>query len=302
MGKIIDLTGQRFNKLTVIEKTPERKNRQVVWKCQCDCGKITYVVGQALRTGHTKSCGCLNHEKKDSDSLIGKTFGKLTVIKRSDFTYNNKIYWTCECDCGCRLDVSGTDLRNLNITSCNSCKEDKIWNDLSYQKFGLLTTICPTGEKQNSHIVWKCKCECGNFCEVNANSLKTGNTSSCGCLSKKSIGEEKISKFLKEKNINFKRQFSFSDCLSPKNFPLLFDFAIFDKNNDLKCLVEYDGIQHFKPIEYFGGKEYFDYLQYCDEKKDSYCKENNIPLLRIYYKEIDNVEKYIEEFLLNVNL
>lgn len=302
MGKIIDLTGQRFNKLTVIEKTPERKNRQVVWKCQCDCGKITYVVGQALRTGHTKSCGCLNHEKKDSDSLIGKTFGKLTVIKRSDFTYNNKIYWTCECDCGCRLDVSGTDLRNLNITSCNSCKEDKIWNDLSYQKFGLLTTICPTGEKQNSHIVWKCKCECGNFCEVNANSLKTGNTSSCGCLSKKSIGEEKISKFLKEKNINFKRQFSFSDCLSPKNFPLLFDFAIFDKNNDLKCLVEYDGIQHFKPIEYFGGKEYFDYLQYCDEKKDSYCKENNIPLLRIYYKEINNVEKYIEEFLLNVNL
>ena len=45
MGKIIDLTGQKFNKLTVIEKTDERKNRQVVWKCRCDCGNISYVVG-----------------------------------------------------------------------------------------------------------------------------------------------------------------------------------------------------------------------------------------------------------------
>ena len=235
-------------------------------------------------------------------SLIGQKFNKLTVIKRSDYIFNNKIYWTCECDCGRRLDVLGTDLRNLNVTSCNFCKEDKIWNDLSYQKFGLLTAICPTGEKQNSHIVWKCKCECGNFCEVNSNSLKSGNTSSCGCLNKKSIGEEKISKILNEKNINFKRQFSFSNCLSPKNFPLLFDFALFDEDNNLKCLIEYDGIQHFKPIEYFGGKLYFNYLQHCDESKNIYCKKNEIPLLRINYKEIDNMEKYIEEFLLNVNL
>ena len=57
MGKIKDLTGQRFGDLVVLEITPERKNRQVVWKCQCDCGNITYVVGQALRSGHTKSCG-----------------------------------------------------------------------------------------------------------------------------------------------------------------------------------------------------------------------------------------------------
>ena len=196
----------------------------------------------------------------------------------------------------------GTDLRNLNVSSCNYCKEEKIWNDLSYQKFGLLTAICPAGEKQNSHIIWKCKCECGNFCEVNSNSLKSGNTSSCGCLNKKSAGEEKISKILNEKNINFKRQFSFPNCLSPKNFPLLFDFALFDEDNNLKCLIEYDGIQHFKPIEYFGGKLYFNYLQRCDENKNIYCKENEIPLLRINYKEINNMEKYIEEFLLNVNL
>ena len=302
MGKIIDLTNQKFNKLTVIEKTSERKNRQVVWKCQCECGKITYVVGQALRNGHTKSCGCLNYEKKDLNSLVDKKFGKLTVIKRSDFSYNNKIYWTCECECGRNLDVLGTDLKNLNINSCSYCKEEKVWNDLSYQKFGLLTAISPTDKRQNSHIVWKCECECGNFCEVNSNSLKSGNTTSCGCLGKKSIGEEKISNILKTKNINFKKQYSFQNCLSPKNFPLLFDFALFDNNNKLKCLIEYDGIQHFKPIEYFGGNEYFEYLQLCDKIKNSYCDKNNIILLRINYKNFNNIEKNIEELISNVNL
>ena len=53
MGKIKDLTGQRFGKLTVLEITEERRNRQVVWKCQCDCGNIVYVVGGSLRNGHT---------------------------------------------------------------------------------------------------------------------------------------------------------------------------------------------------------------------------------------------------------
>ena len=45
MGRIKDLTGQKFGKLIVLEITPERRNRQVVWKCLCECGNITYVVG-----------------------------------------------------------------------------------------------------------------------------------------------------------------------------------------------------------------------------------------------------------------
>ena len=173
MGRIIDLTGQRFNKLTVIEKTDKRKNRQVVWKCKCDCGNITYVVGQALRTGHTKSCGCLNYEK-DNSSLINQKFGKIKVLKRSEKNLNKKIYWECICECGNTLTVLGSDLKNQKIQSCSSCKDKKIWNDLSYQKFGLLTALEPTEKRKNSHIVWKCICECGNTCEVDASSLKSG--------------------------------------------------------------------------------------------------------------------------------
>lgn len=57
----IDLTGQRFNKLLVLEYV-YTKNGQVYWKCQCDCGNIKNITGSHLRTGHTKSCGCLQKE------------------------------------------------------------------------------------------------------------------------------------------------------------------------------------------------------------------------------------------------
>lgn len=64
MTKPIDLTGQRFGRLLVLQMSPERrgKRKDVAWICRCDCGKITCVVTGALRHGHSKSCGCLNLE------------------------------------------------------------------------------------------------------------------------------------------------------------------------------------------------------------------------------------------------
>jgi len=57
-----DLTGQKFGRLTVIEKTGKRLCGHIVWKCQCECGNIAEVMGRNLLTGHTKSCGCLEKE------------------------------------------------------------------------------------------------------------------------------------------------------------------------------------------------------------------------------------------------
>lgn len=63
MGKLVDLTGQRFGKLTVIEKTDIRSCRAVMWKCLCDCGNITYVNRGNLNNGAVRSCGCILSEK-----------------------------------------------------------------------------------------------------------------------------------------------------------------------------------------------------------------------------------------------
>lgn len=58
------MIGKKFGKLTVLEECKEQnKHRQKVYKCQCDCGNIAYVRGYKLRSGYTKSCGCLRHEK-----------------------------------------------------------------------------------------------------------------------------------------------------------------------------------------------------------------------------------------------
>ena len=227
MGKIKDLTGQRFGKLVVLEMTPERRNRQVVWKCQCDCGNITYVVGQALRDGHTQSCGCKNYESRNYKNLIGQKFGKLTVIKQND-----------------------------------------------------------RQSTKDRHILWDCQCECGCIRTVSSKSLLSGNVLECyNCSNHKSIGEQQIETLLINNDIKFIRQYSFQDCISPKIGQLLFDFAIIDDNNNLLYLIEYDGIQHFQPIKYFGGEENFYYLQKCDEIKNQYCKNHNIPLIRIPYNK-----------------
>lgn len=55
-----DLTGQRYGQLLVVRRTAERIARSVVWECRCDCGNTKLTSANRLKTGHCKSCGCLN--------------------------------------------------------------------------------------------------------------------------------------------------------------------------------------------------------------------------------------------------
>ena len=119
---------------------------------------------------------------------------------------------------------------------------------------------------------------------VPAHRLLSKNTLSCGS-NRKSHGEIEIENFLKEKQINFISEYSFDNLRSPNsNKKLRFDFAIF-KNNNLDFLLEYDGEQHFKPIEYFGGQEEYIKRTIYDNLKFLYCQNHNIPLYRIYYNK-----------------
>lgn len=63
MGKVKDLAGQRFGRLVVLYDTGERKSRNVVWRCKCDCGNEVDVAGYSLTSGNTTSCGCYNRER-----------------------------------------------------------------------------------------------------------------------------------------------------------------------------------------------------------------------------------------------
>ena len=81
MQKTADLTGQRFGKLTVIERTDERQDRYLVWRCKCDCGEEIFVNTKRLTRGTISHCGCASTRITD---LTSQRFGKLTVIERTD--------------------------------------------------------------------------------------------------------------------------------------------------------------------------------------------------------------------------
>ena len=75
MSKFIDRTGQKFGRLTLIERVENNKFNQVQWKCRCDCGKEVIVKAYSLTTGQTKSCGCLKKEQ-DFINIIKVKHGK----------------------------------------------------------------------------------------------------------------------------------------------------------------------------------------------------------------------------------
>lgn len=72
MSKSIDLTGQKFGRLIVLERYGSNKKNVALWKCQCDCGNVKIVRSDMLRNGHTKSCGCLMLDKTRETSIENK--------------------------------------------------------------------------------------------------------------------------------------------------------------------------------------------------------------------------------------
>lgn len=121
--KLIDLTGQKFNRLTVLSRSPfNSKNGEgeAQWFCQCDCGNYTTVPGYKLRTGRIKSCGCLKRENTSKRSIkteIGNRYGHLLVVEYVGSS-NGYAEWQCLCDCGQKVIVRGSNLRNGNTQSC----------------------------------------------------------------------------------------------------------------------------------------------------------------------------------------
>lgn len=231
MSKLIDMTGQKFGRLTVLYKAPSTGG-QAEWICQCSCGNITKVKGGHLRNGTIQSCGCYNKEqtsKSRTVDILGRRFGKLTVIKY-------------------------------------------------------------LGSK-NGRAMWRCRCDCGNEIDTYSSYLQTGDTKSCGCII--SYREEIIEKYLTLHKIPHQRQYSFKN-LRGKKYPLRFDFAIFNPDGTLKCLIEYQGEEHYRNIFKLSLEDYAAFLL-RDKRKRVFCKHNNIPLYELSKQDeiISDLERLI---------
>lgn len=228
----------------------------------------------------------------------GIKINHLTVIKKTDKRQNRKIMWEVQCDCEAKTHflVRSDALSSGRTKSCGCTRKGNINRriDLTGQKHGHLTAlyIHPEQKKQNQNLIWICQCDCGNLTEVSTANFK--HTNSCGKCNKKSIGEEKIEKILIESNISFIKQYKFDTCrFKDTNQKARFDFYV-----DNKYLIEYDGRQHF--YEDNGTKwEKLEYYKQHDAIKNQWCKENNIPLIRIPYTHLKDLS--IKDLLLETS-
>ena len=240
--------------------------------------------------------------KEDDGSPLklkkGMTFGNWTIIER-DFNPTSKshsTFWFAKCGlCGEIYSVNRDSLISNKSSCCNYCKCNAYRNRYDYSigtMFGYLEVMSEPfymGSGANKGVKCKChKCNREDLVNVRLSHLLGqghSRTISCGCA-QESAGELKIRQILEKAKIPFKSQYYIKDF----NKYAPFDFAIFDKEGNLIELIEYDGEQHFKPVEVWGGKEQLNIQQERDTRKNLYCKEKRIKLLRIPYTDFDKID------------
>ena len=299
-----DLTNMTFGRLKALFPVYNDKNT-LMWLCVCQCGNEVVVDPYNLRSGHTTSCGCYNLDNLKTRfeqryfNLVGTRFGRLIVVEYEGMKYTSnqsrpRPFLLCNCDCGNQIDVNFVDLDSGHVQSCGCLKSENTknrWeqyredNSIIGKTFGMLTTIDYLGVKEG-HACYKFQCSCGNQIEEYGFRVTSGHVSSCGCA--KSLGENRIKNILEDNKICFKKEYAFSDLVSKNNGYLRYDFVIF-QDNHIARLIEFDGPQHQRPYDGFGGVESFLIQQENDALKNQYALSHNIPLVRIPYSKRNSI-------------
>ena len=239
---------------------------------------------------------------------VGDRVGPHNILLLKDIETTSYGHRICEFLCPvCGKETFVSKLYHVSsgsVKQCKSCRSKQRsgennpnFKNLLGRKFGKLMVIEYVGSHQVgkglARSLWKCKCDCGNICYKDSNILSMGLVESCGCCGMKSKGEWRIKEILERNNIEFKQQYRFKDCVNVH--PLPFDFYLPEYN----ICIEYDGTSHYIPNTYgsWNTEESVKYTQYRDSIKNQYCKEHNIPLIRIPYWDFDKLN---EDYLMSL--
>ena len=186
---------------------------------------------------------------------------------------------------GTRCPKCATSIRNKNITLSQEEFESRV-REIHGRDYIVIGKYQHSGtEIEIKHSV------CGtNYMVEPQNILRDKGCPVCR-LSK---GERDVKKFLDINLFDYEVQYRIDECRNV--YPLPFDFAVF-REGILYCLIEYDGRQHFEPIEHWGGEKEFQISKKRDAIKREYCEENNITLIEIPYWEKKNISEILEKQL-----
>lgn len=223
-------------------------------------------------------------------NLLGQKFGRLTPIEMLDKRINKSVVWRCKCDCGKECEVNAASLTSNRTKSCGCLKIEKdhepkgnVKDELG-NKYGHLTVIARAGSNSNGQALWECECDCPAHTHiiVLGNNLRRGHTQSCGC-ERRSHGELVLEQILIDNNIPYQQEypaFKFASGMNAK-----FDFYI-----DNKYFIEYDGETHYQyNLHGWHNEDQLKMQQERDIIKNQWCKDNNIPLIRIPYTHLNDL-------------
>ena len=240
-----------------------------------------------------RRCGkCSRSYKKTYDYVKQyiETHGD-TIISKEYVNNKNKITIRCG---KCEYIYEMTIANYQNGKRCIKCGRQRASVKRSLDPTYVESIVSKYGDKlissyKNSKTKIDVECQkCGNIYKVLFYHFRDGSRCLCNTISK---GEMHIEDYLKELNIEYRREKTFEECKNERQ--LRFDFYL--PVQDL--LIEFDGIQHFKPVKAFGGEKYLKDVQINDLIKNEYCFENNKYLLRICYKNLKNVKEILSNYL-----
>lgn len=236
-------------------------------------------VGSALKKTHIQYVEELKIANPNV-IVIDTYINKLTPITHKCLIHD--VEWNITPDCA------------LRGYGCPKCHREKLRNYKlkTHEQYieevkNINPNIIVVGKYIGANIPILHKCV---VCENEWNAYPNNIIKGIGCpYCSESKGEKEICLLLDEHNIEYIRQKRFCDCCDTR--PLPFDFYLPTYNT----VIEYNGKQHYEPIEYFGGESSFKIQQLHDKIKEDYCKKNNIKLLSIPYNS--NIKEQLNNFL-----
>lgn len=285
----------------------ENKNDAKVWECR-ECA-ITYLRKDSDINSTTY---CSDRCKKDYWNRR-----KRETRKKKEFVCRhckevfvrdgNQVY----CSDECRYDqtecvVCGTNFKANRETQQETCSlkcsnasrqrtHEQYYKDFSDVHKGAIVPLTMYEGVDSSMTVWCVSCQektTGKAREFIRN-VRAKGCEHCGHVA--SEGERTIEKWLDDNEVEYRAEQSFKDLVDI--YPLRYDFAILNEDETIRCLIEYDGIQHFEPVETFGGVPFLIDQQKKDRIKNDYAKANGFKLYRISYKQRKNINKILEGIL-----
>lgn len=259
-----------------------------------------------LPYNHIIGKGCNKCSVDRNKKLFTKS--KQNFIEQANITHDHKfnydkVYYINDgtkviIECPIHGDFKQTPNKHLQGRGCPSCgvtntidKKIKKYSEIFPIKSGKIHNNKYDYSKSkyiNSTTLVEIICPAhGSFMQMPDNHLQGRGCPKCN----QSHGERKIEQYLISNNIKYTHQKKFNDCIF--RYKLSFDFWIESEN----LLIEFDGMQHYKPVGYMNGLEKLEYTKKLDSIKDEYCKLNNIRLLRISYLDIKNIDSILSIYL-----